>query len=279
MTIRGGCMKQKYEIESMSISVYMLIKKFGGMLFGIHKHSLHIKLSGKLITIGHDISEGMHHIKLKEPLDFKDYDLRADTHVYLYNDILNIGPLAFVLSEASIKTFIPYEHNYQLDDEIEDLSHHLNHMIEKKISNHIIHKYNQVVMNLVFDHVNQFIENQSLEHAIKLLGLGPGLTPYGDDILVGYILGKNSIGHQIDWIDDLIDLADQKTNHLSAQNIKDTYEKMYPMIYIQMIEDIFIHKKIEHAKKLMEIGDTSGIGMLIGFLHGIKEGEHKNERL
>ncbi len=32
-------------------------------------------------------------------------------------------------------------------------------------------------------------------------------------------------------------------------------------------------------KKLMEIGDTSGIGMLIGFLHGIKEGEHKNERL
>ena len=55
-------------------------------------------------------------------------------------------------------------------------------------------------------------------------------------------------------------------------------KKLYPYLYIQMIEELFKIKKIDHAKKIMEIGATSGTGILLGFLHGIKRGEAKNER-
>jgi len=272
-------MEKTYDIESMSLDVYRLMIEFGANIFGIHKHSIHLGVSNKIITIGYHMSKGIHHIKLKQSIDFQMHDIKPRSSVYIMDHKLIIGDLNFRIDKDVIETYKPYNLKYKNTDDVDILSNQLTKMIDQIIFDHVLMTYNYNIMRQTFYYVNQFFKDQTLMHATSLLGLGPGLTPYGDDVLVGYILGKNSIGKKIEWMKDLMPLAFKKTNLLSSQNLKDTYEKMYPDIYIEMIEDIFINKKIDHAKKLMHIGDTSGIGMLIGFLHGIKEGEHKNERL
>jgi hypothetical protein len=271
-------MNHRYEISSIDINIWTLIKKYGCHIYGIHQHSLHLRLGNKIITVGHHISEGIHHIVTHHEVDFKAHDLSKDQHVYIYDNFLKVGPLIFEIKTSAIKSYKPYVIKYD-DKDVEVLTKRLLDLIEHRLSTDILAKYNQIVFQLILEYIDQFIKTQDFNHAKKLVGLGPGLTPYGDDVLVGYIMGKNVRGHQIDWLNELLDLVDTKTNMLSAQNIKDTYEKMYPQLYVAMIEDIFIHKQQNYAEKLMDVGDTSGIGMLYGFLHGIKEGEEQYESL
>ncbi len=120
-----------------------------------------------------------------------------------------------------------------------------------------------------FDKIDIFLSSPGLPSALSILGLGMGLTPLGDDILTGYILGLNTVGKTLPWIPQLVMDAQKKTNKLSAQNLSDTYERYYPDLFIDMLEGLLIEHDIEKAKSVLNLGATSGAGILTGFIYGL----------
>ncbi len=265
-------------IISIDFDIYNKMKEHGAIIYAIHHHTVHLLVCGKLITIGCFIPEGKHHIVIDQNIEFNQTDIKMKDVVYVDSKALHIGQMTFSISKEVIKSFSPYNQTYLNTKNFDVILDNLFTVIENHMKESLSFNYSDSVTKFISKRVNQFLNNPNYEHAISILGLGQGLTPYGDDILVGYIMGRNSVGVEIDWLENLLNFVDEKTTLLSAQNIKDTHEKLYPYLYIQMIEDLFNNNKIDHAKKIMEIGATSGTGILLGFLHGIKRGEPKNER-
>lgn len=267
------------KVIAIDHEIYQMIKHNDVFIYAIHQNSLHLCLNELLITVGARIYEGKHHIVLDRNVIFRDIDLKIKQKACIKGDHLYLGDLKLDIDYMAVKNYQSYDLTYLKTDNLDTVIKQLLGKIDLIIKEEMLIKYSSAIMKLVLNRVNQFLEEPNLGHARLILGLGQGLTPYGDDILVGYIMGRNTIGYPIEWIESLLDAVDEKTTRLSAQNIKDTYKRIYPHIYMEMIEELFKKNTIEHAIELMNIGDTSGVGMLLGFLYGIKAGEEYNERL
>lgn len=271
-------MNKDLRVESIDQEILQMIKYNQSFIYAIHKNSLHICVCHKLITIGDLIPEGKHHVIINQSIVSNALNFKIKQRVYIKDHDFYIGDIKLKIGGKAIKNYQSYDFTYIITDEIDTLINQLLKMIDKNITDEMFIKYNPDIMKIVINRVNKFLEIPTFEHAQLILGLGQGLTPYGDDVLVGYIMGRNTIGYPIKWIENLMDFVDQKTTRLSAQNIKDTKNRIYPNIYVKMIEELFKNNKIENAKKMMKIGDTSGVGMLLGFLHGIRVGEEYDKR-
>ena len=102
-----------------------------------------------------------------------------------------------------------------------------------------------------------------------LLGLGIGLTPTGDDFIVGYLSAVESglCKDKYTFRDGLTtkDIFN-KTTRVSALHLKGVLEHRYNAKLVELYKNIddsdIIY--IKNAKELLEIGSTSGIDMLSG---------------
>lgn len=64
-------------------------------------------------------------------------------------------------------------------------------------------------------------ENVGEDFALELIGRGPGLTPSGDDVLAGLLLGARAFGVRLDRLAAAVDLhADARTTALSARLLR-----------------------------------------------------------
>ena len=102
-----------------------------------------------------------------------------------------------------------------------------------------------------------------------LLGLGIGLTPTGDDFIVGYLSAVESglCKDKYHFIDVLTtkDIFN-KTTRVSALHLKGVLEHRYNAKLVELYKNIddsdIIY--INNAKELIKIGSTSGVDMLSG---------------
>lgn len=115
----------------------------------------------------------------------------------------------------------------------------------------------------------------------KLIGLGVGLTPAGDDFVGGLLFVahhlKIAYPRAFRWeqapIDDLLDYARTQTNQISyailhdharGEGVEPLHNLTTAILDYQDRDDI-----MTHARRLLEIGSTSGAEMLAGALTGM----------
>jgi hypothetical protein len=124
--------------------------------------------------------------------------------------------------------------------------------------------------------------------AIKaLLGLGPGLTPSGDDLLVGYTAGLWSTvrnrSERVQFISSLgkaIICSSRNTNDISRTYLYHAVRGQVPSRLSNLAEAICRGEDPEHilaiAETAMRIGHTSGMDAVTGMLAGLMawEGDH-----
>jgi hypothetical protein len=131
---------------------------------------------------------------------------------------------------------------------------------------------------------------EKVKHAIgKLVGLGPGLTPCADDFLSGFAssLGwvSRSFEKHIDYVDRINEeIATQagKTNLLSRQLLKHATKGEINERAEKLLTAILRGPSSEIeplVREVMEIGETSGIDMMVGILLGVEIGLKTNESL
>ena len=106
----------------------------------------------------------------------------------------------------------------------------------------------------------------------KLVGKGPGLTPMGDDFIVGVAAGMEShaIGNGLlaNWLLSI----QSKTTDLSGRALFYAACGWFTEPLIDFVHSIFSIKTKLDPTKLLSIGDTSGTAMAYGCLLGIHAG-------
>ncbi len=114
------------------------------------------------------------------------------------------------------------------------------------------------------------------EGASRLAGLGNGLTPAGDDFLMGVIYSfwvSREAGEAAHWAKVLVDAASQRTTSLSAAWLKaasrgETNEPWHRMV--KALGQLDSQPVSDASKRIMEIGHSSGLDALSGFVLGLR---------
>jgi len=108
-----------------------------------------------------------------------------------------------------------------------------------------------------------------------LLGAGPGLTPLGDDILLGILLGITRTGKQSSWSGDMIHFAhsllraaEQKSTRLSWSLLSCAVQGAGDERIIRVLDDLIAAREIpDHDLDcLLHWGSSSGIAVLAGMM-------------
>jgi hypothetical protein len=115
------------------------------------------------------------------------------------------------------------------------------------------------------------------EHAKSMIGLGPGLTPSGDDFLVGLFAALNLAGSPCHgWLgggtDILVD-ADRSTNAISLAALTQAANGRVRESIATLIEALMHGSPdslIDPLRKVLAIGSTSGADLIVGILSGLE---------
>jgi len=134
-------------------------------------------------------------------------------------------------------------------------------------------------MHRLVDTTQQYVltDNSAVR---ELIGLGTGLTPSGDDLLVGYLAGlwctvRNG-NERIQFISGLgkrvIDLS-PRTNDISRTYLYHAVQGQVSSRLANLAEAICIGGNLHHlfdaAEKAMQVGHTSGMETVTGLLIGL----------
>ena len=96
----------------------------------------------------------------------------------------------------------------------------------------------------------------------ELLGLGPGLTPSGDDVLAGYVLGRRAFGRPVPVLDRL-----ERTTALSAALLEYAAAGLTVPEVAAVIAGLGAARSLEPAvDALVRIGHTSGAALATGIM-------------
>ena len=118
------------------------------------------------------------------------------------------------------------------------------------------------------------------EPASQIIGLGPGVTPSGDDILLGYLAGLwSTLGGQLERLSflssfsaGLLRLAEQ-TNDISQTYLFHAVQGQFSSSLDQLIQVIAsratVEELIQIAEAAMAVGYSSGMDAVTGLLIGL----------
>lgn len=132
------------------------------------------------------------------------------------------------------------------------------------------------VMQLITS-TEQYDFDAALQAAKKMIGLGPGVTPSGDDILIGFLAGLWSMtgqnGQQLGFIHsfgtELIQLA-KGTSEISRTYILHAAQGQFSSSLSHLAEAISTGDHVEATMQIaMRVGHSSGMDSVTGLLIGL----------
>lgn len=123
--------------------------------------------------------------------------------------------------------------------------------------------------------VREDIRSEAFEQAARyLVGRGKGLTPSGDDILLGFFLVLKLFGQDAGLTQPLLDFAGQSTTAISAAYLKDLsngFVSEYYQAFCQAVALEYPTGLRSAIEKIKTIGSTSGFDSLLGMSLGIRK--------
>ncbi|WP_419953981.1 DUF2877 domain-containing protein [Neobacillus niacini] len=128
--------------------------------------------------------------------------------------------------------------------------------------------------------LNELLNNRistALPHAISLVGLGPGLTPSGDDFLTGLFTVfnmKNSVFYPYrSFCEEVLKKAKTLTNDISYMALKKAANGKVRESIISLLNSIVVENDqdlILSLNKLLNIGSSSGTDIAYGIVFGME---------
>lgn len=117
----------------------------------------------------------------------------------------------------------------------------------------------------------------AVPHAISLLGLGPGLTPSGDDFLVGlfttFHLKGSPFSSQRWFCEEIEKVAKTATNDISYIAIKKASAGKVRESIVDLVSALLVENEknmILSLRKVLTIGSSSGTDIALGILEGLE---------
>ncbi len=119
----------------------------------------------------------------------------------------------------------------------------------------------------------------------RLIGFGEGLTPSGDDFLVGFIaslhfLNDSRMGYLARRIKEVIELEKERTTFLSEKFLEYACRGRFSETILDLLETIFSGDRVEvkeAVRRCLDFGASSGRDTLLGVLEGLSLGVQELE--
>lgn len=134
-------------------------------------------------------------------------------------------------------------------------------------------KISRPVMQLIAS-ADGFDVQRSIQAAEGLIGLGPGVTPSGDDVLIGFLAGLWSLSGQHakrqsfvrSFGRDLLRIARQ-TNEISRTYLYHAVQGQFSSTLSTLVEKIGTGGNVESAvREALQVGHSSGMDSVTGLL-------------
>jgi hypothetical protein len=116
-------------------------------------------------------------------------------------------------------------------------------------------------------------------HASRLIGLGPGLTPAGDDFVVGVVIacavtgGRTKSDPCVDALRRVVDDSGDRTPDISHATLAHAVRGRVRESLVEFVESIAAGDEelmARRAHRVLAIGATSGTDILSGLLAGLR---------
>jgi hypothetical protein len=150
------------------------------------------------------------------------------------------------------------------------------HLFRPYTGSSLSQRINKPVTNLVTS-TDGFDPQGALRAAGQMIGLGPGITPSGDDILIGFLVGLWSMAgwnkRQLAFIRSfgtgLVQLA-KGTSEISRTYLYHAAQGQFSSSLSHLVEAIATGKDVEEATQTaMRVGHSSGMDSVTGLLTGL----------
>ena len=225
-------------------------------------------------------------LRIDEDIDFVRYGIRAEDQAVLSKDAIILGPLILKIELAvtwnEIKDVVPVA---ELEDLIKarDILHEFLSMKRAEEGIAIIFgpepegNRDKLLKQIYEERTSSLLEaetEEELNNAIRsIVGLGPGLTPSGDDFLSGYIRTR-LVFHSEKNFEDSISNYSRFTNEISAKSLLLSVKKQVSDEENKLLFELLdtrgnIEAAKEHMERISNYGSTSGMDLLSGILYGI----------
>lgn len=213
--------------------------------------------------------------ELLEVLKIKDRVVCKDRHLRIYGSygIKSIDLNRLSIMDLNVKKVSSNEWLKPMNKALRALE------LEKQIGIKQCEEF-QNVINILQNPKSSLSEQKN---AIRfLLGRGLGLTPSGDDMLMGYGTGLSIMGKEDNFFNILGEVLDKQTTDISIAYLNAMLEGYVNEDYNRMntaINKNSIQKYDELLREIQKVGHTSGNDSLFGFHISVKYllGEVKNE--
>ncbi|WP_103106659.1 DUF2877 domain-containing protein [Brevibacillus reuszeri] len=117
----------------------------------------------------------------------------------------------------------------------------------------------------------------AVQHALGLVGLGPGLTPSGDDFLVGLFSIANMQGTpyylSCHFLEEIALKAKQLTNEISYMMVKKAASGQVRESVVSLLQALSkgtVEELLGALEKVLAIGSSSGTDMALGLVCGLE---------
>ncbi|PPR55552.1 MAG: hypothetical protein CFH07_02155 [Alphaproteobacteria bacterium MarineAlpha3_Bin6] len=111
-----------------------------------------------------------------------------------------------------------------------------------------------------------------------LVGKGPGLTPLGDDFIVGVAAGMEAHPNSRNLISFWLNSVVEKTTILSGRVLHYASYGWFIEPIVEFVNNLSDMSQMEKPIPLLTIGDTSGIAMAYGCLVGFQVGKNLDQK-
>lgn len=275
------------------MSETLLNKNLTGEVHSVFNKTLNIMTENKEIyTLAtEDVFDGPQIIKVNCPSFYANQEL-IDKKVVQEEQLLIIeNTLTIDLTEVKIMKSSKINNHQVHSSVLNQLIEEVDLFLSKELDT--VGFYRQTFSNEVEKTIHQFLitgskllekgfiqeDSTLMDEAIhKLLGLGHGLTPSGDDFLTGFSLIINS-SKQVEvskkeLFNQLLFKGLSQTNLISQKQLILSIqgEALHPVI--NLINDLYENQPIDNIKgeleKVLSIGSSSGSDIVYGLLVGMK---------
>ncbi len=250
----------------------MLYEKLGHQNTSVHSvfsNTVNLLSDDALIAIGATLSFGTNRI-IVESRNFTTDKIRRLDQLCVFPGGFLIGDLYFAVSKDSFYQYHCKTDRFKLTSRhMAGLLNLLKWLVQQEGVKALYLNRTEATINYQLKKIYAFLCEDSRHHAQNLIGLGMGSTPLGDDVFLGYLIAKGCVDRMPQWVKSLIDASLEKTTTISYHSFLEAYDGAYTLHIDKMLNDFFVDYNTKTLQEWIRYGDTSGAGMLAGFIFGL----------
>lgn len=243
------------------------------LVHSVFEHAINLVNHHSMMTLVSDS-------KPKAPLtwvcnlkSFSNHQIEHNMECIVRNDQLHIGDLVIQFKDLSVQSLGSISDNFKLSETVLNgcqtlLTWSIKQTIHEGAMG-VFHEHDDLISVYFIKKLKSYLSSFDIHECKDFIGCGHGLTPSGDDVLVGMLAMAHAFNH-LGFVHVLFKLCEPQltqTTDVSQSMLRHAFNGRFNDYQAQLIQAISLDKDVkECAKQCSTLGHTSGYDFIVGVL-------------